>query len=164
VDRRRGHYRHHCASTLPADRVMPDSHCALVVEDDERTAADLVAILRAIECEPTLARSKEEALAVLNRRPPCVVLLDLQIPRTKRGLKGESSVGIALLEDIRRLFGGRLRRETWIPVIVVSAHAGETEDVIELMKLDADDVIQKPYDADDAAVKVRQALERSGRT
>ena len=143
---------------------MPHPHCALVVEDDERNAADLSGILRTIDCEPIVARSKEEALTLLESQPPCVILLDLQIPRTKRGLKGESAVGISLLEDIRRLFGGRLRRETWIPVIVISGHAGETEDVVELMKLDADDVIQKPYDADDVAQKVRQALALSGRT
>ena len=138
-------------------------HCALVVEDDERNAADLSDILRTIDCEPEVARSKEEALSLLATRPPCVILLDLQIPRTKRGLKGESAVGISLLEDIRRLFGGRLRRDSWIPVIVISGHAGEIEDVVELMKLDADDLIQKPYEADDVAGKVRQALDRSGR-
>ena len=142
---------------------MPAPHCALIVEDDERNAVDLSDILRTIDCEPEVARSKEEALSLLANRPPCVILLDLQIPRTKRGLKGDSSVGISLLEDIRRLFGGRLRRESWIPVIVISGHAGEIEDVVELMKLDADDLIQKPYDADDVAGKVRQALDRSGR-
>lgn len=142
---------------------MPAPHCALVVEDDERNAADLSDILRTIDCEPEVARSKEEALGLLANRPPCVILLDLQIPRTKRGLKGESAVGISLLEDIRRLFGGRLRRDSWIPVIVISGHAGEIEDVVELMKLDADDLIQKPYEADDVAGKVRQALDRSGR-
>ena len=142
---------------------MADVHCALVVEDNPRTAADLGQILRTIACEPMFAGSREEALTLLGSHPPCVVLLDLQIPRTKRGLKGEASVGISLLEDIRRLFGGRLRRETWIPVIIISAHAGETEDVVELMKLDADDFIQKPYDADDVAQKVRHALAQSGR-
>src|SRR5689334_3636615 len=125
---------------------MPAPYRALIVEDDERNASDLSEILRTIDCESVVARSKEEALTLLEKQLPCIILLDLQIPRTKRGLKGESAVGISLLEDIRRLFGGRLRRESWIPVVVISGHAGEIEDVVELMKLDADDVIQKPYD------------------
>ena len=143
---------------------MPDRHCALIVEDNERTAADLAEILRGVDCDSVIARSKEEALNFLEARPRCVILLDLQIPRTARGIRSESAVGISLLEDIRRLFGGRLRRQTWIPVIVVSGHAGDPTDVAELMKLDADDVIQKPYDIEDVAGKVREALDRSGRT
>lgn len=76
-----------------------------------------------------------------------------------------SSRHIALRTQGARCIGKRGgRRETWIPVIVISGHAGGIEDVVELMKLDADDVIEKPYDADDVARRVRQALERSGRT
>lgn len=144
--------------------MMSQQHRALIVEDDERNARDLADILQAMSCQTAIARSKEEAMMLLDGELPCVILLDLQIPRHRRGLTDESAVGISLLEEIRRRSGSRLRSQTWIPVIVVSGHAGVADDAVELMKLGADDVIQKPYDAQDVAEKVAEALKTSGRT
>lgn len=138
-------------------------HRALVVEDHARTARDLAEILDAMECEATIVGNKEDALTFLDKQQPCVILLDLSIPLTKRGLKGRPAIGIALLQEIRRRFGSPREARVWIPILVISGHAREPDQAVEIMKLDADDVIQKPYDEDDVVRRVGEALRKSGR-
>ena len=135
----------------------------LVVEDHSATADDLARIFRSHDCTCAIAVTKSAALEHLKRELPCIVLLDLEICRTPDELKGHSANGIALLEEIRSQFGGPPGATFWIPVVIVSGHANEPDDVAELMKLEADDVIQKPYKRDDLVRKVRDALFKSGR-
>ena len=51
----------------------------------------------------------------------------------------------------------------WLPIIVVSGHANEVEQAVDLMKLEADDVIEKPYFKATVVRKVWEALVKSGR-
>lgn len=142
---------------------MGSGHCALIVEDQARIANDLADILRSIDCDSRIAHNKEDALALLDQEQPCFVLLDLSIPRTARDIKGRPAVGLSLLQDIRARFGSPRDKKVWIPIVVVSGHAREVDQGVEIMKLDADDLIQKPYDDDVVVRKVREALRKSGR-
>jgi DNA-binding response OmpR family regulator len=143
---------------------MLKGHRVLIVEDHSATADDLARIFRSHDCTCEIAVTKSAALEYLERELPCVVLLDLEICRTPDELKGHSANGIALLDEIRSRFGGPPGATFWIPVMIVSGHANEPDDVAELMKLEADDVIQKPYKRDDLVRRVRDALLKSGRT
>lgn len=140
-----------------------NGHCALIVEDQARIANDLTDILRSIDFDTRIAHNKEDALALLEQEPPCVVLLDLSIPRTARDIKGRPAVGLSLLQDIRARFGSQRDKKVWIPIVVVSGHAREPDQAVEIMKLHADDLIQKPYDEDVVVRKIREALRKSGR-
>ena len=142
---------------------MLKGHRVLIVEDHGITADDLSTIFRSHDCTCEIAATKSAALEYLKRELPCIVLLDLEICRIPDELKGHSANGIALLEEIRSQFGGPPGAIFWIPVVIVSGHANEPEDVAELMKLEADDVIRKPYKRDDLVRKVRDALLKSGR-
>ncbi len=142
---------------------MSGAHRALVVEDHPQTAEDLAEILRSMECNPTIAPSREAALASMESQPPCLVLLDLSIPASPKHIKGRPDVGISLLHDIRQRFGSFRMQRVWLPVVVVSGHATEPDQVADLMKIEADDVIQKPYREEDVVRKVNDALKRSGR-
>lgn len=142
---------------------MLKGHRVLVVEDHSATADDLSRMFRSHDCTCEIAVNKSAALESLRREPPCIVLLDLEICRTADELKGHSANGIALLEEIRAMYGGPPGATFWIPVVIVSGHAKDPDEVAELMKLEADDVIQKPYKRDDVVRKVREALTRSGR-
>jgi DNA-binding response OmpR family regulator len=142
---------------------MLSGHCVLIVEDQVRIAKDLADILASIDCDTRIAHNKEDALALLEQEPPCLVLLDLSIPRTAVDIKGRPAVGLSLLQDIRARFGSPRDKKVWIPIVVVSGHAREVDQAVEIMKLDADDLIQKPYDEDVVIRKVREALRKSGR-
>jgi DNA-binding response OmpR family regulator len=143
--------------------MMRSRHCALIVEDQERVAKDLAEILATIDCDAVIARDKEEATTLLEREEPCLVLLDLSIPLTSNAMKGRPAVGVSLLQEIRSVFGKPRGDGLWLPIIVVSGHAEEVDQAVEIMKLDADDLIQKPYKEENVVRKVRAALLKSGR-
>ncbi|MES2177966.1 MAG: response regulator [Gemmatimonadota bacterium] len=142
---------------------MSTPHCALIVEDHPPTAEDLADILRSMDCDPTIAATRDAALVFLESHTPCVVLLDLSIPSSAQHIKGRANVGISLLADIRKRFGSPRMQTVWLPIIVVSGHANEVQEAVELMKLEADDIIQKPYSEADVVRRVGEALRKSGR-
>lgn len=78
----------------------------LVVEDERDMAAAFARLLRRMGCHPLITLSGEEALEVLEREEPDLVLTDLRLP---------SMDGMAVLRHARR--GPRK-----IPVILVTAY------------------------------------------
>ncbi len=110
----------------------------LIIEDDpdmrelERTA------LTGSGHEVMLASNGSEGLRELERRKPCVILLDLMMP-VMDGLT-------FLIERERRGVG------TEIPVVCVSA--GGTDIVNRAMRLGAQACIQKPADFDELCDRV----------
>lgn len=110
----------------------------LVIEDDpdmrelERTA------LSGSGHEVMLASNGSEGLRELERRKPCVILLDLMMP-VMDGLT-------FLIERERRGVG------TDIPVVCISA--GGTDILNRAMRLGAQDCIQKPADFDELCDRV----------
>ncbi|KVQ65016.1 ATP-binding protein [Burkholderia territorii] len=112
--------------------VALDGQRVLVVDDDATSRASLAAALETLGAQVSTARSGRDALDVVARQPPSVVLSDLAMP---------DGDGYWLLDHIRHLpdGGGRL------PVVAVTAHAG-TADRNRVMAAGFDAYLCKPVD------------------
>jgi two-component system KDP operon response regulator KdpE len=118
----------------------------LVVDDEPKLARALKAILRGNGFEPILASTGEEALDLLDRQPPDLVLLDLLLP----GMDG--------LDVCRAI---RQDRQLDVPIVVLSAQ-GEEDAKVEALDLGADDYLTKPFGAKELLARMRAALRRAG--
>jgi len=139
-------------------------HLALVVEDEREAAADLVEVLRTCGCESVVATNRLDALAQLASTRFCIVLLDLEIGSEPDSIRGRVENGKAVLDEARRRFPERVGPTAALPVIVISAHATETEAAVAAMRDGASDVVQKLWSTKEKADRIYAALERTGRT
>jgi len=142
---------------------MKDRHIALIVEDDRETGEDLGEILRSIDCDRVVVDNSEDALAELQKKSFCLILLDLQIKSAADSIKGHVEHGKALLRKIREKHGDHNGIQFWLPVLIVSGFAREVNEAVDVMKDGASDVIQKPLDSRIVSDKIRRALQGSGR-
>ena len=115
------------------------NHTILIIDDDENIGNMLNEALIKEGYEVLRAYSGTEALMVLEKSRPDLVLLDLMLP----GLSGE--------EVLPKLKG--------IPVIIVSAKT-EKDDKLNGLILGADDYIEKPYDIDILLAKIKGIFTR----
>ncbi len=124
---------------------MPDIAGArvLIVDDDATSRRLLEVRLRSMECEVTMAADGQEALSLIQREVPSMMLLDLQMPRMD---------GMELLRMLRR-------DGIDLPTIVITAH-GSIETAVDAMKEGAYDFLPKPFDPKHLEIVVRKALER----
>ncbi len=117
----------------------------LLVEDDERVASALSAVLGRHGFDVVQAGSGEEALAALlpDAGPPFdVVLLDLGLP---------DQDGFEVCDRIRRGCG--------TPVIMVTARA-DVRSRIHGLNLGADDYVVKPYDTGELLARIHAVSRR----
>ena len=121
----------------PADKI-------LIVEDEADINSLLARILKAEGYETLQAYSGTEALLLMERETPALILLDLMLP----GLSGE-----ALLDRLRTELHSR------IPVLILSARVS-LEDKVALLRTGADDYITKPFEPEEVAARVQAALRR----
>jgi len=125
---------------------MPDSPLRiLVIEDDAASRAALTQCLREEQCVVFGAGDGATGLDIALREPLDLVVLDLMLPRLD---------GIHLLE--------KLRQQSDVPVIVVSAKRGEN-DRIEALDVGADDYLTKPFTVRELLARIRAVLRRSER-
>lgn len=125
---------------------MPDSSLRiLVIEDDAASRAALTQCLREEQCVVFGAGDGATGLDIALREPLDLVVLDLMLPRLD---------GIHLLE--------KLRQQSDVPVIVVSAKRGEN-DRIEALDVGADDYLTKPFTVRELLARIRAVLRRSER-
>lgn len=115
----------------------------LVVDDDPTFVHMLTALLEREGHHVVHADDGEEALAAIERRPPDLIVLDIEMP----GMSG-----LELLS--------RLRPRVAAPVIVVSGREAESERVLAF-DLGADDYVLKPFLAREFAARVRATLRRA---
>jgi DNA-binding response OmpR family regulator len=115
----------------------------LVVEDEHRIAQIATDYLQHAGFTVITAADGEEALAVTRERPPDLVVLDLGLPR----LDG--------IEVARRL-----RRESDVPIIMLTARAEESDRLTGL-DVGADDYITKPFSPRELVARVRAVLRRA---
>lgn len=142
---------------------MKERHIALVIEDDKETAEDLVEILLSLDCVSVVVDNRADALAELQNKSFCLILLDLQIKSAADSIKGHVEHGRALLRNIREKHGEHTGAAFWLPVLVLSGFAREVNEAVEVMKDGASDVIQKPIDRQQVSERIRRALQASGR-
>lgn len=114
----------------------------LVVDDDLALARALAINLKARGYDVVTASSGRQALEVLARARPDVVVLDLGLPDLD---------GIEVLHGIRG----------WnaVPVVVLSARTTSDEKV-EALDAGADDYVTKPFEMNELLARLRAALRR----
>lgn len=118
----------------------------LIVEDDHDINALLRRVLESEKFDVIQAYSGSEALLLLEKEMPALMLLDLMLP----GVNGE-----AVLAEVRETRGLQ------IPVIVISAK-NALHDKVSILEIGADDYITKPFEPAEVVARVRAALRRSG--
>lgn len=113
----------------------------LIVDDELATRESLRMILKK-KYALTLASSGEEALSILTKQQPDVILLDIIMP----GLDG-----LATLQKIREANNS-------LQVIMVTA-TKTVKTAVEAMKLGAFDYLTKPFNVDEILLIVEKALQ-----
>jgi two-component system sensor histidine kinase/response regulator len=126
---------------LASDRAS-DSHI-LVVEDDEKSRRLLRDFLEAYGYQMSEAVDGEEALSVINAKPPDLILLDVMMPK----MDG--------FEVCRRLKENE--QTQMIPVLLVTA-LSDRADRLRGISVGATDFITKPIDTLEVLFRVRNAL------
>ena len=115
----------------------------LIVEDEPSYVEALRVAFAREGYDIEVAMDGRQSLDAFRANRPDVVLLDLMLP----GLSG-----LDVLQAIRR--------ESAVPVVVVSAKAHES-DVVSALELGADDYVTKPYSVRELVARVRAASRRS---
>jgi DNA-binding response OmpR family regulator len=128
----------------PAD--MPDSSTILLVDDEDSVQKLLAYPLEREGFRVLQARDGEEALARFAAEEVDLVVLDLMLPK----LDG--------LEVCKRL-----RAESQVPIIMLTARDDELDKVLGL-ELGADDYITKPFSIREFRSRVRALLRRAAVT
>jgi DNA-binding response OmpR family regulator len=116
----------------------------LLVDDDQHTQSIFQMVLRHHDLQLDVCDDAETALVYLESHAPDVIVLDIMLP------------GIDGLEVMRRL-----RRDTGVYVLLLTARSEETDRVIGLTA-GADDYLVKPFSPRELAARVRAVLRRAG--
>jgi DNA-binding response OmpR family regulator len=114
----------------------------LIVEDDAMVRDTLALNLRAESYEVHSAEDGEAGLALARDLEPDLVVLDVMLPKLD---------GLAVCRI--------LRRESQVPIIMLTARGMETDKIVGL-ETGADDYIVKPFSVGEFLARVRAALHR----
>lgn len=115
----------------------------LVVDDDRKILRLLRIELTAQGFQVLMAEYGQEALDLVERQRPDLVILDIIMP----GMDG--------LEVLKRL------REKWeVPVILLTAKGTDSDKILGL-ELGADDYLAKPFNPEELTARVRAVLRRT---
>ena len=123
-----------------ANRVRP---LLLMVDDDPYQHKLLSAVLRDAKLEQIFATSSTEAMALLSRRRPDLILMDVDLP------------DIDGVETTRRIRA--VERLAGIPVVMLTGH-GDKDVVVRSMKAGASGFLVKPLNKDTLLAKIRSCL------
>lgn len=115
----------------------------LAVDDDPKILRLLRIELTAQGFQVLTAERGPEALEVIERQRPDLVVLDLIMP----GMDG--------LEVLKRI-----REKSGVPVIILTAKGTDTDKITGL-ELGADDYVPKPFNPEELTARVRAVLRRS---
>src|SRR5436190_9622200 len=115
----------------------------LIIDDERPILLTLEALLGRHGYQPETASTAAYGLRVLQKNPPAVVLLDLQLPDAE---------GLQTLDQIKRDHPGT-------QVIILTAH-DTLSNAIESIKRGAYHFISKPYASEELLSLVEKALEK----
>ena len=124
---------------------MPNVARILVVDDEPKIVQLVRDYLERAGFVVSTARDGDEALRRAHQERPDLIVLDLGLP----GFDG--------LEVTRRL-----RRDSGVPIIMLTARDDETDKVVGL-ELGADDYVTKPFSPRELAARVGAVLRRHAR-
>lgn len=122
---------------------MDDTKRILIIEDDPDISRLLQVMLAEEGRAITAAYSGTEGLLRLRTDPFDLVLLDLMLP----GMSGEE-----LIREIRR--------DSAVPILVISAKAG-VADKVAVLQMGADDYMTKPFHQEEVTARVDVQLRKS---
>ncbi|MFC2031995.1 response regulator [Chloroflexota bacterium] len=115
----------------------------LVVDDEKRIVEIVQAYLERDGYQVITAYDGRSALELARNNSPDLIILDLMLPEVSGW-------------DVCR----ELRRESDVPIIMLTARDGTTDKIIGL-ELGADDYVTKPFDPKEIISRVRAVLRRS---
>ena len=114
----------------------------LLVDDEVSIQRAVEPLLRARGYDVDVVGSGGDALKVVHTHPPDLIVLDLGLP----DIEGT---------EVTR----RIRGESAVPIVVLSARGGEADKVAAL-DLGADDYVTKPFGPEELLARIRVALRR----
>ena len=121
---------------------MTRSARVLLVDDEVSIQRSVAPLLRSRGYEVDLAGTGADAIRLWSSRRPDLIVLDLGLP----DIEGT---------DVCR----RLRAESDVPIVVLSARSAEADKVAAL-DLGADDYVTKPFGPEELLARIRVALRR----
>lgn len=116
----------------------------LVIEDEPQFLRVLRVNLRRHGYETDIAPSGRAALAAAARRPPALIVLDLDLPDMR---------GVEVIRS--------LRRWSRAPIVVLSGRT-RSRDTVEALDAGADDYVTRPFDMDELMARLRAVARRAG--
>lgn len=136
---------------MTENQQMPQGHAKtkkhiLVVEDEEDILALIHYNLTREGFRSTCATSGEEALRIVQKDPPDLVILDLMLP------------GIDGLEVCRTL---KSQAETRFVAVLMVTAKGEEADVVAGLEMGADDYVTKPFSPRILIARAQAVLRRN---
>ncbi len=114
----------------------------LLVDDEVPIQRAVAPLLRSRGYDVDVAGTGSDALDAMHAHPPDLIVLDLGLP----DMEG--------MEVCRRV-----RAESAVPIVVLSARGGET-DKVNALDLGADDYVTKPFSPEELLARIRVALRR----
>ncbi len=129
----------------PEPEPTPEATSILLVDDDESSLRALRAVLEPLGQRMLSVRSGEEALRRLLREEFAVILLDVRMP----GLDGLQTAS----------YINARARTRHVPIIFLTAHAEDVEQVFRAYAAGAVDYVVKPFDPDVLRSKVAVFVE-----
>jgi two-component system, chemotaxis family, chemotaxis protein CheY len=121
---------------------MTASPHILIVDDDRFARVTLRDCLAGLDCELSEAADGEEALALVRKRAPDLVLLDLMMPKMS---------GLQVLTELRAMM---------LPTKVLVISSLDTQSLVDqAVQAGADGFIAKPFHPIEIAGAVKQVLE-----
>ena len=114
----------------------------LIVDDEPNIIGAVAPLLRARGYDVLSAMSGRAALEAIDRDKPDLIVLDLSLP------------DIDGVEVCRRV-----RQTLSVPILVLSARAGE-RDKVSALDAGADDYVTKPFGAEELLARIRATLRR----
>jgi two-component system KDP operon response regulator KdpE len=114
----------------------------LLVDDEPSIQRAVAPLLRSRGYEVEVVGTGLEAVSAVVERPPDLIVLDLGLP----DLEGT---------EVCR----RIRKQSKVPIVVLSARGGESDKVTAL-DFGADDYVTKPFGPEELLARIRVALRR----
>ncbi len=115
----------------------------LVVDDDLGVVKSVRANLQTRDCEMLTAMDGEEALEVLSKEQPDLIILDITMPKLN---------GFEVCRQIREW--------SQVPIIMLSARH-DIDEKVKCLNLGADDYLTKPFGVNELAARVKAVLRRT---
>ena len=125
----------------------------VLVEDDPVLSTFLADNLSADGYEPVVAETLRDGLRELEFRRPDLAIVDLGLP---------DGSGLELIERVRTADGIASRLDPTVPLIVLSARAGEL-DRVRAFERGADDFVPKPFSYGEFRLRIAAVLRRTRR-